>query len=252
MMDAKRRQEQIEQYLKGTMPLEDRNTFEEQLQNDPSLAEALAFERAARSVITEAGRRRFTQKLDHYETLWEAQQEGGAAKRKTLSFTWVAIAASVLILLVVGGSLMLKNNPTDEDLFLVYFEAYPTQAPVRSIGMPMSKADKAYQKKEYDHAAMLYKENLEATDTVPIEYLNHFYLGVSLLAQDPPQLESALASFQAVRKTDNDYHQQARWYQALALLKLGREDEAKRLFNDLVASKRFKWEESKSILKALE
>ena len=69
------------------------------------------------------------------------------------------------------------------------------------------------------------------------------------MAVQQPELEQAVQNFNTVLATDNDYHQQAQWYKALALLKMEEVEQAKIIFKSIVAAKNYQHEEAESILK---
>jgi tetratricopeptide (TPR) repeat protein len=64
-----------------------------------------------------------------------------------------------------------------------------------------------------------------------------------------PNLEQAIQNFNAVLASDNDSHQQAEWYKALALLKMEKVEEAKAILTRIVAAKNYQYDEAESILK---
>jgi tetratricopeptide (TPR) repeat protein len=250
-MSEEQRQELVERYLDRQMSEPERAAFDLQVKDDALLSETLALEKAARLVVTEAGREETRLLLETYESEWKTRQPK-TRMLPTFRSRLLSLAAVVLALVAAFIWLLKKPSSAQHDLFTAHFAPYRMLSPVRGGGdqMTWEKAAAAYATADYGLAAIRFRESLDSPAAIP--YLSHFYLGVSLLAQQPPQAEAAIASFDETLKSDNDFRQPAIWYKSLALLKLQRRTEAKHLLEELLKEGDFKTAEVKALLKILE
>ena len=247
-MSEELKQELIERYLDGQMNDSEKAAFEAQLRSDTALAEAVALEQAARSLVVQAGREALRSRLNTFENEWQAART--APKPVLLSRRRLfAVAAAVLALSAALVWFFVKPAPKPADLFAAHFQPYRAPSPERGAAATdaWQRAAAAYAAGDYKIAAGLFNESLG--DSTAIPYQCHFYLGVSLLAQQPPLPEAAVFSFDKTLKSDNDYRQQAMWYKALALLKLGQQEAAGEVLNEIVRQDYFHRREAEEVLR---
>ena len=250
MMNEKQRQELIERYLNEMMTDEEITRFNEKLKTDPLLLEELQLEQAAHSIVIEAGREDLRASLEGFEEEWQNKQT--KTKLVSLSSRRLLSLVAALLLLIMAMTWFYQNQiDSPQDLFATHFEAYRSPSPERgnTLTSNWQKASTAYAAANYIEAASLFQESIK--DSTAIPYLSHFYLGISLLAQQPPRLESAIHSLEKVLLSDNDYQLQAKWYMALAFLKLDQKDKAKTWLEDLLKTGGFKEVEAAEVLKTL-
>ena len=151
--------------------------------------------------------------------------------RATPNRTWLAIAASLLLLLAAGWFLM--RQPTFDspaELAMANFEPYANIAKTFERGSTDDsiKADafRAYEAGDFPTAESNFRK-------LPADGVHSFYLGQSLLAQQdfigaqPIFLELTQSTFPLNRESD--------YYLALALVGLGRQAEAKTLLQAIIA-----------------
>jgi TolA-binding protein len=250
-MSELEKHETFERYLKNSLTEAERNTFEAQLRADPVLSEELALERAARSLVAEAGRSELTSRLDAFEAEWQSKRK----KTNLISLPVRRLLAAAAVFLALAAAFLWffgNSSAPKQDLFAAHFEAYRPPSPERGEAAAPSawqSAAAAYASADYRQAAVFFEKSLQDSST--IAYLARFYLGVSLLAQQPPLAEAALPHFDFVLENDNDYRQQAMWYKALALTSLGQHEAAGVILKEIVERKYFRHTEAGSLLKRL-
>jgi len=236
----------IAAYLEQTMTSEERQAFEQRLAQEPLLVEAYESEVVAREFLKEAGR------LDLKNTLEEldAEMENEPIQKKIVPL-WAKHAMRVAALLIVFAGVyqvfLTFGGVNTSEVYDTYFEVYNAPSLERDVSeSPNWKLVIAsYRNEAYEEAiASLQKSQGEVPD-----YLIAFYTGISEMAQRQPDLDKAIRSFDEVLATDNDYHQQAEWYKALALLKMENEEEALILLRRIVAAKNYQHEAAAAILK---
>lgn len=157
------------------------------------------------------------------------------------------VAALFILFAGVYQVFLTFNGVNTSEVYDDYFEAYEAPSLERdgSENPNWKLVIASYSKEAYKEALPLLQQS---EGEVP-DYLIAFYRGISLMAMQQPDLEQAVQNFNAVLASDNDYHQQAEWYKALALLKMEKAEEAKAILRRIVAEKNYQHEEAKSIMK---
>ena len=159
------------------------------------------------------------------------RRRGGARVRTLSSRRGFAAAASVLVLVVAGVFLFRTAvGSSPEALAAAYFEPDP--------GLPTTLGeaeDAAFEEamidyKLGDYAAALQRWGRLRAEVGPGDTLSYFY-GVTLLAAERPV--EAAEFLREVR--GGGFVEEARWYEALALLAQGEEDPARRLLAEVAA-----------------
>ena len=148
-------------------------------------------------------------------------------EKKWLSKSWLALAASFLILISVSTWAILKSGNSSQNLFAATFKPDP--------GLPTTMGTSSnydfyygmvnYKRKEYGEAIsrweVLYASNPQ-NDTL------NYFLGVANLANgNSRQAEKYLQSVK--QKTESAFYKDTQYYLALVFLKENRIKEAKRI-----------------------
>ncbi|PCJ65177.1 MAG: hypothetical protein COA58_09950 [Bacteroidetes bacterium] len=150
--------------------------------------------------------------------------ENTAHRPKT---NWILMAASVLLIAIVGTLFFSQNNYSNENLFnKAYFPADDYISDLGSDETRLGAAMRLYNTKQYPEAVGAFT-TIELSE--PQNQIAKFYLGQSLLQMD--QMEQAIKTLD---KVSGDYWSEAKWYVALALLKQGKEAEAKKILLDIM------------------
>ena len=205
----------FDQYLQGEMTVEERNSFEKQLSEEPEVASAFeAFKTANRHLEAKFGyeqeRAAFKKNLRHISDMHFDKKK----KNKTLSLKpwYYAVAASIAILIGLFY-FNYDSNPVFEDF------NHPEQASFTERGdkeVTLKEAEVAFNARKYKEAILLFEVILKENKTPEIQY---FY-GVSLLEDN--QLEKAETVFNELKSGTSVYKDKALWN--LALLKLKQKD----------------------------
>ena len=256
---AAEHQAQVEQwmddYLSGTLPLEDQTWFHQKLQQDTAFAQEVDLQRDIRLGLEKVMNQEF-QQTDLYKdilasTTTEIDQnlksrfalleEQLAAKEENVKplqlervnrslYYWLSGVAACLIL---GFFVYLfwQNQHKPEQLFAKYYEPYMVASVQRngSAQNTQQQAMQAYEEGNYQLAAKAFESCLSLT---PQDVGCQFYLGLSYL--ETQQLHKAEQSLKhVIQATPNEYTTRAQWYLALVYLKNNKSKDAKLLLQEL-------------------
>lgn len=206
-------------------------------------------EKNLKKIIQAAGRKHLRDRLEEQEKQYQKQLFNVFGRRSA----WIA-AASMLLLLSIGfyyTKVWIK--PNSDQLFITYFEPYRSPVNLRghhdSALNTWQQAIEFYKKGQFDEAIPLLENSLNENQ-ISVS-INHFYLGISKLAMKAPKPLEAVAHFEQCMRTENDYFQQARWYKALAFLKMDEKEETIQILIKVVAKADFKKTEAQALLDKL-
>lgn len=158
--------------------------------------------------------------------------------RSNRSWTWLAAAASVALLVLAGWWLFIKpqavtplsayalaDNYLKKDATPVWSATMGNDTPAEKE----AKAKDAYQKAEYEQAILLIES------IPPTTKEQFFYLGISALKQRQPAAQKAIDNLLKARTIGNGWQEDAiNWYIALAYLNLNKTTEAKAELNNII------------------
>lgn len=209
----------VQAYLDQQLPPAEREALEKAMAEDPKLAEEVKY---YQELLLGLG----GLELTHFQTKlgsWEAKQRKSRPGR-----LWsgpALIAASIALMLLIGAYVwwQSQDQPDAPALFASYFTPYEnvlTQRDPQGDSLLQLGLD-AYDAQQYERAQSLLETYFAAAPQRKGEQL---YLGICYLInkQYPP----ALIRFEQARQ-DPLYREQARWYEALTLLRMGKRDAAK-------------------------
>ncbi len=239
--------DKIEQYFQGQLSPTERLAFEQELANDRQLSEALASYRTSELAIKAAARQQLRSKAA------EAFANQTRPAGRTVLFQRLAVAAGVALLLAAGFWWINADGgqPSSEQLFAQYYELPPPPT-VRSglllSGSPWEDAIEAYSKQDYQTAIPRFRELISVPD-FQLKETARLLLGLSLLSSGAA--EESVSVFGEI-STTSSLRQDAEWYGALALLKVGKAAQAKAAFEQIATQERhFKKNEAAAILEQL-
>ncbi|RMA58504.1 tetratricopeptide repeat protein [Ulvibacter antarcticus] len=249
---------EIERFISGEMTSEESREFETKMKGDKELSENYKLTLAAHQLIQDAGRLELKAKLEHFENEDSTQtfdSENSNLKvvtQKGVLPLWIKraipIAAILVLFIAIYQFGIFNSSSTVSDVYSEHFEVYSPPGVTRhnneTAQVNWEAATVLYRNNEYEEAIERFSN---AENGVP-DFQVFFYKGVSYMAQNQPDYNMAIQNFDSVLATDNDYHQQARWYKSLALLKSGKQSEAYALLETIVAGKFYKNEEAENIL----
>ena len=137
-----------------------------------------------------------------------------AKKGRTTSFGWMKLAAAILIVAVAGSVVWFQN---EDVLARELGETYPLAIVDRGVS-DVNPGFEFYRTQQYTKA-------IESFDKIQDDVNVTFYNGLSNLYLGDYSRAATLLGSESLQKSR--YKEQARWFQALALLKIGQKDEAK-------------------------
>lgn len=190
-------------------------------------------------------------RLAKKESLKNRLKEIEAEKKPKGRFKYIAIAASVAIILGVGG-MMLWNQSLNStgNLYAEYYEPYPNvHSPITRDGDSLSSLEQAfvqYELGEYQKALNGFNTELESNTDQDVL----FYKGITLIELGNDT--DALSTLDKIIVSDTRYHPQVLWYQAMLRLKLDQPAKAKQKLATLNSlNSGYKKQKVKELLKVL-
>lgn len=159
-------------------------------------------------------------------------------KDSPLKVKWWAVAASIAVLFAMAWALGLFTNTAQNDqLYATYFQPYPNViAPLeRSSNNRLSEFQKEafqlYDQQEYEKASLAFQDLYKKEQ----EDYALFYLIVSTMGNK--DYDKAIELFKQKEQWEaSEFEYPAKWYAALAYLKLANEKEAVHLLKEIQVS----------------
>lgn len=207
----------IDAYLLGTLDSDQLAEFNERMELYPDFRQMVKDQKALMQSVEEIN---LQDSLESFHA--EIKEE---PQKKWMSREWLALAASILVLISVSTWAIFNSGNSAEKVFAANFKPDP--------GLPTTMGTASdyefyygmvnYKRKEYSEAINrwepLYAANPE-NDTVV------YFLGVANLANgNARQAEKYLQM--AKQKTESVFYEETKYYLALSLLKENKIDEAK-------------------------
>lgn len=212
----------IEAYLAGELNEQETAAVEQRIQTDPAFAAEVHLLRDTQSVLS-------LHQQQAYKAQLQALDAAEQAPVRRLTPRWLAVAAAVVLLALVG--LWSLNRPSDGP-YAGAFAPYPNRLTLRGDASSdqLDEAMRAYNNADYAAAAQQLAE-LVSSDTAREDL--RFYLGVARLgAGQPATAARVLASVRA----PSLYTQQAEWYRALAMGQADKTEQARLLLQRVARS----------------
>ncbi len=224
----------IERYVSDLLTPEERTNFESHLESDPEFKTAYEDYLMLNNLMQAAGRIDLQSKLDQFET------EVVVPKKQKVIPLWIkrALPAAAVIVVMFGiyQYYFANQGITGNELYSDYFETYAAPATLRSGDSnaiaTWNEAMKYYEQEDFTKASELISE---VENGVP-DTTKAFYSAMAQLGSGSPDMESILKSLDLVLTADNDYQEQAKWYKALVLLKMGEPTKARELLYEISQS----------------
>ena len=165
------------------------------------------------------------------------EAENGAVGSKVRRFpTWMAIAASVVLLAVVGYFTVLQGGADPAELYSEYYSDYPAPDAFRGDSSLVERYEVAFE----DYKSGKYQSAQEEFESIlvvnPDDRMAIFYSGLSYQAAG--SLEEAVSHLEQVAGGEyNSYQQAARWYLGLNFVKQEKIEEGKKWLELLAEGK---------------
>lgn len=231
----------LEGYFDNSLNKAEKSSLKKLLAEDEEFATIFTFEKNVKKAITLNERAALK---DHLKALEKNNST------KVIPLRWLFVAASVVLL--AGFSIWVTYKDANPDrLYESFYQTYPNVVSPVTRGPKdqdiQSKAFAAYDEGNYPQAVYLFEEiyRLDKTDFAL------FYKGLSEL--ELKQYQNAQDSFEQFDfSKNNSFTPYFKWYLALADLKTGNSEQAKKLLDDLSSKENPMQEMAKKLLEELE
>lgn len=241
-----KRTSMIENFLDGTMEEKKRKQFKNRIANDKKLASEVALQKDVNDAIKEDDVHKFrmsVRKIIHPENHLINLQS------RITKFLKYPIAAAIILL--IGLSLwQIISNKSSLEIFNRFYTPYQADISTRSGAKLTDKVQLSY---------LLYQEgDYEASFEILKNYLAknfnnqtaHFYYGMNAL--ELQQYDIAIKELESVAEDlSTPFSLHAKWYLAMAYLKIEQEEEAIKFLNQLAGTKNLYTEKAEKILRML-
>lgn len=232
-------------YLANNLKPDQLQEFERRLKEDPQLREEV-------SQLTDLDQGLRALALDEFKQ--EVRGWERMAGKSTIRWRPMAIAASLLLLLIPVWFIFQESSRSSEDLFIAYYQPY--EEVITSRGADDSAAVsglhlltgglEAYNDRSFQQCAELLSEYLKLN---PAEHRVALYLAIAQLELGLQQ--AAEINFEKAQ-LDPAFRQQAQWYQALSYLKFSDIDKASQLLSLISAQdNHYRRQQASTLLKEL-
>lgn len=218
---SQEQQERFERYLLGTMADSERTDFESELREDPSFREAFTDFKALFDTVEEAGLR--AQLDDFHRTLVQSGTPIHRLDPARRSFNY-RIAATVALLLTVGGIWFFNRTDPDEKLFRSHYSPDPGLPTVMGSSDNYAFYEAMVDYKQGEYALAITKWEKLLAKKPENDTLNYF-LGNAHLAQGDAGKSLPLLE-RVARNNRSSFYQEALYYLGLSYLKTGQKEKA--------------------------
>lgn len=202
--------------------------FERRVVEEPDFAEEVEFRKQLQAAITQNERLKIKSQLQNFELQREKK-----SPPKNKNIRWLAIAASFVVLLGLSKVYFDNRTVSPNDLYERYYQPFPNViSPVVRGGQDLDELAKAfslYEAAEYKEALKIFSKYSDVNSI--------FYAGLSEMELN--NYAKAIPFFDDVIKQKSTFESYAKWYKALAYIKLNKKDEALKLLQSIENYKEF-------------
>ncbi len=207
MKSEEDKMDQLDRYLEGNMTEAEKQLFESRLESDSELRDALKDHKLLIETIESAAMK------DTLSQVMAQQRDKGKAGVRSINRTWIAVAASVVILF--GAFFFLGPFSGGGNLYEEYYQPDPGLPTTMSTesNLRFTEAMVQYKQGEYRSALAEFDQLMNdnpASDTLL------FYRGICHMELDQPEVSAFL--FNQISTDSRLFGEKAQWYRALALL----------------------------------
>lgn len=216
--------EKIEEYLAKTLSEEEYIAFEKEIVMDNELKIEVEKQRELHRVLSDTDTLAFKEKLQKISA--EIKQEESTTNTY---FSFWKIAASIIVVFGIGALLWnISNSESLEDLYLAYYHPFPAEDHTRGeTHTDIADLITAYGNGEYSKVIQKLEGLVKSSDQERFKlYLGNSYLNTN-------QEQKAIFQFQNIGK-NSKYYETAKWYKALAYLKIGKKDSVTSILTSII------------------
>lgn len=241
--------ELVKKYLANQLSPEERNAFEQEMENDPFLMESIEGLSVVNGQWSIDAVEKVEQEINHKIELKVNEQK--KAKVISMSFFRYAAAACVIgIICFTSYNLFFVTKQLDEQaIYASYFKPLTNpDATVRGENgaTEESIAVQAYEKEDYFEAVNAYQK-LVANN--PDNVKNNLFLGISFLGTNQPK--KAIDVLNKITNSE-EFHFDIQWYLALAYIKNKELQNAQTTLSNLTKEENYYQKEAQEILDKLD
>ena len=236
--------DQIERYLSNEMSVEEKVSFEESMTKDNQLLKDTYLFHQLREQLLLEKRQEYRQEL--YDMFFD-KAESKSQKSRTITpvFYWAAAAVLVLLIPIV----LLLNQPSQEDLFMAYYQPYPMgQVSRDAVSEELSEGLQYYHQEQYQVAITALEATTDPTQTTRKENLA---IACSYLSLSQPE-EALTWLLPLSGSSDEALKEHADWYTALAYLQAGNDAEAQKTLQQITNSQSIWSSKASKLMKEIE
>ena len=240
--------EKIEQYLNNEMTPQERAGFELQIASDEALRNYVqlydTIDKTMKVENTSPNENELRQTLQQMNRKYFA--EGGKVIQGSFK-KWLAIAASVIILVTAGIYFLSSNKTSPEKLYAQFanHDALNIQLRGNAADSLAQNAAEAFNKKSYAEALPLLEQYIPLQ---PDDIQMKFSLAICYL--ETGKYNAADTIFSSIASGPTAYAATAQWYQALSVLKQKEITKCRTILNSIPQSSSFS-AKAKELLKEL-
>ncbi|WP_316636204.1 tetratricopeptide repeat protein [uncultured Flavobacterium sp.] len=201
----------FDQYLQGELTVDERNSFEKQLSEDPEMASE--FETFKNLHVQLENKFGYEEEREAFKANLKtiSDKHFNTSKPKVIALNgWYFAAAASVIILFGLFFFNYNQNPVFEDYNHPEKAAFTERGETKET---LKQAEAAFNERKYTEAISLFETILKENKTPEIEY---FY-GVSLLEES--QYKKAETVFNELKSGSSVYRDKAKWNLALSKLK---------------------------------
>lgn len=239
--------ERVAKYIDQELSTQEIQEFEEQLKIDKKLSAELDLQLDAIAILRASEKVKLKEEMNTWwsevasepSTTQETPSNNKVISIQSKKYLYLA-AAAILILLSVAYLYFASNtDKISADTLVAQYLSEPTPLSSDSRTVTSSTdslrtiAQKHYNSKEFAESIALFTQ---ITNTPNTTFLDHLYLGLSqLYLPNQTDFSPAITHLQEVLKTDNDFHQKAHWFLALAHYKNGNIAESQKILKQIAS-----------------
>lgn len=219
--------QRIEQYVLGNMPKDKLSAFEERLKNDDLFKKQVEEQKL---LINAIEKQSLKNKLDDFHKGIDKNvlKESMKSQKKRSSFQKYAIAASIALLVGIGGYWYVTNQSGNDKIYTDYFRPDPGLPTVMGNSNNYDFYDAMVNYKQGDYNTAIEKWNKLLIAKPENDTLNYF-LGVAQLA-DKNEAKAIPYLQKVLEKNKSIFMDDTYFYLGLAFLKNGELEKAKQSF----------------------
>lgn len=238
-------EEQIEDYIDGTLESGHLAEFRSELQQNPGLRSELLLREKVEEALGEKSVMELRDRLRHARKEINIKESKSLVPEKKIRHMqwWRAGVAVAILLFALTG--LFRNTIYTNDLL----KQSPQWSPHRSVDSNMGILQQAgihVENEEYDMALALYDKGMNENEDKKFVY--QFYKAACL--QDLKKYDLAIREYTAVvQHGKNMFVEEAEWYKALITLKMGEKYEAKKQLQAIIDKNGFYANEARAVLR---